>query len=128
MGKYRNLAIENPELAKEWHPVKNDKLTPNDVSSHSNKKIWWLCSNGHEWCASVNARVGKNSGCPFCKNKKILVGFNDLATTNPSLAEQWNYEKNAPLTPKDVIKGSGLKVWWIGKCGHEWKASIEKKK
>ena len=127
MIKYGDLATENPELAKEWHPIKNGEVSPDKVSSHSNKKFWWLCSKGHEWYASVNARVGKKSGCPFCKNKRILVGFNDLSTTNPSLAEQWNYEKNLPLTPQDVIKGSGRIVWWIGRCGHEWKASIEKR-
>ena len=122
-----DLKTNYPEVADEWHPIKNGELTPKDVTSHSNKKVWWLCSYGHEWCTSVNARVGKKYGCPFCKNKKILVGFNDLATTNPYLAEQWNYEKNSPLMPQDFTKGSSRKVWWIGKCGHEWQASINKR-
>lgn len=33
---------------------------------------------------------------------KLQVGINDLATVNPELANEWNYEKNYPLTPMDV--------------------------
>ena len=36
-----------------------------------------------------------------------------LAITNPDLVKEWDYEKNAPLTPDDVTPGSGKKVWWI---------------
>lgn len=36
----KNLAYRFPELAKEWHPVKNDDLTPNDVTVGSNKNVW----------------------------------------------------------------------------------------
>ena len=60
------LATLNPELAKEWHPTKNGKLTPFDVSIGSNKKVWWKCDKGddHVWKVSVNSR--NNSDCPFC--------------------------------------------------------------
>lgn len=40
---YNDLATLNPDLAKEWHPTKNRKLTPQNVSAKSNKKVWWLC-------------------------------------------------------------------------------------
>ena len=47
-AKY-NLQIHNPTIANEWHPTKNGNLKPIDVTVSSNKKVWWLCSKGHEW-------------------------------------------------------------------------------
>ena len=37
-----------------------------------------------------------------------------LAYNFPELAEEWDYEKNTPLTPFDVSYGSTKKVYW--KC------------
>jgi len=47
-----------------------------------------------------------------------------LRVTNPDLAAQWNQDRNVPLTPDQVSLGSGLKVWWKCKEGHEWQAPI----
>lgn len=33
---------------------------------------------------------------------KLQVGINDLATVNPELAKDWDYEKNGDLKPTDV--------------------------
>ncbi|PFE03289.1 hypothetical protein COE15_27285 [Bacillus cereus] len=30
-------------LSKEWHPIKNSPLTPNNVLAGSTKKVWWVC-------------------------------------------------------------------------------------
>ena len=54
-----------PNLVKEWHPTKNGRLTPKNVSSTYDKKIWWLCENGHEWEATIQDRV-KGERCPDC--------------------------------------------------------------
>ncbi len=35
----KSLAETHPELAKEWHPTKNDD-TPYDVTFGSHKKMW----------------------------------------------------------------------------------------
>lgn len=60
-----NLAKVNPNLAKEWHPEKNGKLTPEDVTPFSNKKCWWLCRHGHVWSAIIASR-NAGQGCPEC--------------------------------------------------------------
>ena len=44
-----NLKFNFPDIAKEWHPTKNDDLKPSDVVKYANRKAWWLCKNGHEW-------------------------------------------------------------------------------
>lgn len=118
-----DLATQNPSLAAEWHPTKNDDLTPSDVTTGSGKKVWWLCAKGHEWQATVSSR-NYGCGCPCCAGKKAFPGETDLATQNPSLAAEWHPTRNDDLTPSDVTTGSGKKVWWLCKEGHEWEAKI----
>lgn len=64
MTKFRKntvpLSLTHPDIAKEWDSSKNAPLTPDDVSSGSNKKVWWKCQNGHEWVAIINSRSRGN--------------------------------------------------------------------
>ena len=120
---YNDLQSINPVLAKEWNYEKNNGLTPTDVQPNSNKKFWWICGKGHEWQASAINR-NKGRGCPYCSNKKVLKGYNDLGTINPTLASEWNYKKNNRLTPEDVLSNSSQKVWWRCNNGHEWQSII----
>ena len=115
-----SLIDSNPELCKEWD---YDKNAPETIGKSSNKLVWWKCSKGHEWKASVGNRTNKNfsSNCPYCSNRKILPGYNDLATINPELANEWS-SKNKVL-PTTVSVGSQKKYWWVGSCGHEWQAT-----
>ena len=62
-----DLATINPSLAKEWHPSKNYPLMPFDVLPSINKKVWWLCPNGHEYQSTINHRSSTNgTNCPIC--------------------------------------------------------------
>ena len=118
-----DLQTVNPTLANEWNYEKNNDLTPFDVSYQSEKKVWWICSKGHEWQSTISHR-SNGRGCPYCSGRKVLKGYNDLATINPSLADEWNHNKNNDLTPDQVTAGSNKSVWWICKKGHEWEAKI----
>ena len=124
---YNDLATTNPELITDWNYEKNNPLTPYDVGKGSEKKVWWKCEKGHEWQQSINKR-SKNSICPYCSNQKVLKGYNDLVTTNPELVKEWNYEKNYPLKPDEVVAGSGKKVWWKCEKGHEWQVNLYHRK
>lgn len=108
-----SLASLKPEIAKEWHPTKNGGLTPHDFACGSSKKVWWQGKCGHEWETSIHNRVvGKD--CPYCSNNKILVGFNDMWTTNPELASKL-------LNPEDgykYMRYSNKKLdWKCDSCG-----------
>jgi len=119
-----DLATANPSLASEWHPTKNGDLHPSTIAKSSGKKVWWLCSKGHEWEATVINRNNKGSGCPYCSGRVATTGVNDLSTTNPSLASEWHPTRNGTLMPSEVSEGSGQKVWWQCANGHEWQAVI----
>ncbi len=120
---YNDLATINPTLAKEWNYEKNGDLKPEVFTANSGRKVWWKCDKGHEWQANIDSR-NKGSGCPFCKGKKAIKGYNDLTTLNPKLAREWNYERNNRLTPKEVMPNTNLTVWWKCDKGHEWQARI----
>ncbi len=120
---YNDLQTVNPTLAQEWNYEENDGLTPMDVMPNSDKRVWWKCNKGHEWQATIASR-NNDCGCPYCAGKKVLKGYNDLQTVNPTLAQEWNYEKNNVLTPMDVMPNSHNKVWWKCGKGHEWQATI----
>jgi len=62
------LATKSPKLSREWHPTKNGKLTPYDVTNASSTKIWWKCDEGHEWKTEAYHRNDGN-GCPECNRK-----------------------------------------------------------
>ncbi len=49
-----DLATLHPDLVKEWHPIKNGDLMPEDISSGSGKEVWWLCPEGHTYSMVVN--------------------------------------------------------------------------
>ena len=124
---FNDLATKFPDVAAEWHPTKNGDLTSSQVTPGSNKKVWWLGTCGHEWDATVNGRTGQNLGCPFDSGHRTLTGFNDLATKFPEIAAEWHPTKNGDLTPNQVTAGSEKKVWWLGKCGHEWDTRIKRR-
>lgn len=124
LGEKRNsVSYKNCELSKQWHPTKNGSLTPEHFSYSSGKKVWWKCKKGHEWEATISDR-NSGRGCPYCTGKRVLVGYNDLATVNSELAAQWHPYRNAELTAKKVTKSSTKKVWWKCEVGHEWQATV----
>jgi hypothetical protein len=123
----RCLNFLNPELASEWHLIKNGKLTPYDVASNSHKKVWWKCSKcGFVWMAMVrnrNLKVIKGCGCKRCSKSRLSNG-NCLDLKNPKLTKQWHPTKNGSLKSSDVSPSSTKKVWWKCKKGHEWPAIV----
>ena len=72
ISKTNNLQYLMPELSKEWHPTKNKKLKPTDVTKYSNKKVWWKCLKGHEWLSKISNRSNGNKCrlCSYSKRKK----------------------------------------------------------
>jgi hypothetical protein len=119
-----DLKSFSPELTEQWNLEKNGLLGPDQVSAFSNRRVWWKCGRGHEWQAKISDRAMRRSDCPYCTNRKVLAGFNDLKTVEPLVAAQWHPDKNEPWDPSMVLPGSTKRVWWRCSDGHEWKAVI----
>lgn len=120
---FNDLATKYPTLAKEWSE-RNLPLTPDMVNEKSTKNVWWKCRTcGYEWKSVVRARA-KGSLCPVCADRTVLAGYNDLATTDPELLDEWDYEKNTGTLPTAVSRNSMKIVWWKGSSSHSWRAKI----
>ena len=117
-----SLAHLSPELSEEWSK-KNLPLKPEDIAARSSKMIWWKCKNGHEWQTSPAKRYIRGDGCPYCSGHRVCIE-NCLAVLYPRLAEEWDNEKNPPLTPYDITAKSGKTVWWKCKYGHSWQTAV----
>jgi uncharacterized protein len=71
VGANNNLLVLFPEISKEWNPTKNGDKSPQDFTSGSGKKVWWLCPKGHDYDSVIASRTNKNNptGCPHCSNQ-----------------------------------------------------------
>lgn len=120
-----DLVTMRPDIMKEWDAGKNAHINPGEILPSSHEKVWWKCELGHSWQAVVFSRTGEqSSGCPYCTGRKVLPGFNDLATRKPKLAEEWYQPLNGELKPENVTLGSNKKVWWKCSDGHVWQAAV----
>lgn len=122
--KQKSLRSENPELANEWCYEENGNLTPENTSCKSGRKVWWRCRKcKNTWEATIASR-SQGNGCPYCSNRIILKGFNDLLTICPTLKDDWDYELNS-ISPETIGAGTAKKVFWkCHICGHNWAAAV----
>ncbi len=117
------LSLRRPDLLLEWNYEANGDLKPENFTIGSNKDINWKCKFGHKWTAKINNRThGRN--CPVCAGRKVCFE-NCLATLNPNLALEWDYENSFPLTPFDVTCNSHKYAYWKCPFGHMWTACIK---
>lgn len=119
-----DIATTNPELMSLWDYEKNaeEGIYPENIKSGSDVKTWWKCENGHSW-QTMTKQLTRGRRCPYCSGNKVATGETDLATVRPDLAEEWHPTKNKGLKPSDIMPRYSKKVWWLGKCGHEWRAN-----
>lgn len=77
-----------------------DSRTPVDIQ----------CNNEHIWSVRPTNLFSHSSGCPYCANKAVWIGYNDMWTTAPEIAKLL-------ANPEDgykYTKCSGKKVYF--KC------------
>ena len=116
-----DLATTHPDIAREAYG-----WDPKTLTAGSNKRLAWKCNKyeDHIWKTIVNTRTnGRISGCPFCTNRVVKIGFNDLATTHPEIArEAYGWD------PKTVVAGTQKKLKWMCPNNHIWTANVSSRK
>lgn len=90
---------EEKEIIKKYYPIEGKEI----VKRFPNKTL-----------TSIRSKVSRLN---------LNVVPNLLIDNFPELAKEYNQEKNEIPLDKITV-GCNKKVWWIGKCGHEWKVSI----
>lgn len=126
LSGFNDFATKCPELLAEWDYKKNNKLgiDPTKIGVGFRPKVWWICPKGHSYDSVIHPRT-TGCGCPYCSipARKVLPGFNDLATTNPELIVDWDYDKNI-IKPTEITYGNTKKVWWKCNKGHSYQTSV----
>lgn len=118
-----SIAKNAKYLVAGWHIAKNN-ISPDEVSSTSTKKYWWICPYGHEWQSSPSYYYKKKSiDCLYCKRRRPSHEFN-FASVYPEVAKEWHAEKNGALLPSMFLPKSNKIVWWKCENGHEWTTAI----
>jgi hypothetical protein len=122
-----DLETQNPDAASHFLQGLNG-VSPREVLVSSRVKYYWECDLGHKFRAHPDSIFTKKTWCPYCANKKVLAGFNDLETKAPDVAREWHPEMNGSLKASDVIYGSHAKYWWVCSNGHTFHQSVKKRR
>lgn len=123
---YNDLATKCAGAAKLFAVDLNGCL-PSEVRSGY---YYWRCALGHVWFQRSYwidryTRQGKNQ-CPYCRNEKLLTGFNDISHHNPEVMCEWDWDaNNADGIYPDEIRFNDRKtiIHWICEYGHKWDAT-----
>lgn len=103
------LLTHYPEISLEWNFSKNE-LTPSEVLPNTNKKVWWKCSQGHEWKAWIGDRAN-GTKCTQCAYGFSLRDRKDIY--NEDKTQKYCLTCNALLDLSYFrIKGNNQKGYW----------------
>ena len=122
VSEKNSLVCNHPSLIREWDYKKNKDLNPDNFSEGSNKSVWWKCRKCHNsWLAKIVHRT-RGSACPFCCGNKVAYNTS-FGFRCKRLLREWDFARNK-IDPYTISSNSHMKVYWICKRGHMWKASV----
>ena len=83
----RQRLLVKPGMTCYWQTRRNrDSIT---FDEWVDLDLWWRCGRGHAWQIAAYNRTGSaDRGCPYCGDRKVLKGYNDLRTTHPKIARE----------------------------------------
>lgn len=122
---FNDLSSQDAILAAQWHPTKNTSR-PEEYTIKSNKKVWWLCSNDHEWKVSVcNRAAGR--GCKICSNsgtsqgERVIAHYLELA----GFSVQRNTKSVSKFMELDIYSPADKVA--VEFCGEYWHCEVCRK-
>ena len=110
-----NLRILHPEVASYFNEDKNGMTTDNVVPTFG-RRVYWTCSNGHEYLKAVVDNVKSNGYCKACTS----LGFRF-----PELEKY--YHADNPIPFHEISAGANKKVNWTCDNGHEYAQTVDGK-
>lgn len=124
------LDLNRPRLALQWHPTRNKDLTPADVTTGSNKRVWWVCPQdpAHVWATQVRARALDGDGCKWCapaiRSRTDVALACEFAAVfpddvDPERQERLELGHNRPHTVDILINSLDIVVEFDGSYTHQ---------
>lgn len=122
------LDAVSPELSLQWDHELNQRLRPNNVTSGSNRKVWWRCmtNSEHVWKAQIASRALNGRGCPYCAGA-VAHPTDNLTTTAWWADHKHEWHRDNTVAPESLRPNSHQKSQWIcakPECGEVWLAAI----
>ena len=103
LSGFNDLETLFPDIAAEWSD-RNLPLLPSMVTAFANRRFGGSAASGHEWNTLISTR---SMGANACASGILLLkGFNDFATKQPHLAEEWS-DRNYRLRRMQSMRSSG---------------------
>jgi hypothetical protein len=99
---FNDMATTRPDLAKDLIDA-----DPTTIIAGTDRVLTWRCANHKETYRAPGASRAQGSGCPYCANGRVLLGFNDMATTRPDMAVCL-----VGTDPATVIAGTPKVLMW----------------
>lgn len=88
---FNTIAVKHPDIAALWS--EKNEISADETLVNGNNAIW-TCPVCHgDYNAPIKEVVNGNADCPYCNDRKLLPGFNSLATRYPDIAVMWS-DKN----------------------------------
>jgi hypothetical protein len=128
-----DLQTRFPKIAAEFASDLNldsagEQILPSEVHHGSNSVFSWRCNPyGHTWNTTVQKRTLDETKCPFCSDRRVWSGFNDLATKRPDLVREVDFAKHSDLDPRALLWVSHDAINWICDSGHKWVAPVHRR-
>ena len=120
-----SLGYQKPFLKSEWLENSNGDIY--NIFSNSNDIIEWICRKCHRnFKAKISNRAEDDKCCPYCSNRKLIKGINDLATTHPHLKKEWSSLNDKQLDC--LTNKSSYKAWWnCSVCSNTYQQVVSQK-
>lgn len=93
-----------------WDYEKNTKQ-PETLTPGSNYNAWWICPTyKHSYQRKVRNQLKAGLSSPIMSGHLVIKGLNDLSTTHPHIAKNW--DNSNPMSPTEVTAGSEKEATW----------------
>ena len=107
-----------------------NKKTPADFVPGSNQKIWWVCSRGHEWQASIAHRALNGRGCPYCTNQssrnelRLLAELETLSEVVQHRTKLEGFEYDVYIESEKVLIEYDGSYWHADKTEQDMRKTV----
>ena len=124
-----NLENDFPDIAKEWHALKNRDLKPTSVTPGSGVLVWWQCHmhSEHEWQATINSRV-RGTNCPHCHPQSSIPEYRIYAEIRSLFPDAINRDRSNDFEFDIFIPSENIGIEHDGSYFHRDKTLLDLEK
>lgn len=119
---FNTLAVKHPDIAAMWS--EKNEISADETLVNGNNAVW-TCPVCHgDYNAPIKEVVNGNVDCPYCNDRKLLPGFNSLATRYPDIAVMWSGKNK--FSADQILPNTTMAFWTCPTCHGDYPARINK--